>query len=65
VKLPKGKLGDIGVRLLGMIVFAKMLLGALSREDTPEEKRKDFCLFVDEFQNFTSESVATRLANTD
>jgi len=62
VKLTKGRLGDIGVKLLGMIVFAKLLLAALSREDTPEGQRKDFTLFVDEFQNFTSESVATMLA---
>jgi len=62
VKLSKGRLGEIGVRLLGMILFARLLLAALSRDDIQENQRKDFCLFVDEFQNFTSESVAQMLS---
>lgn len=62
MKLSKGKLGEIGVKLLGMILFARLLLAALSRDDVQENKRADFCLFVDEFQNFTSESVAQMLS---
>lgn len=62
VKLAKGKLGDIGVKLVGSILFARFLMAALSRENVPESQREDFTLFVDEFQNLTSDSIADALS---
>ena len=62
VKLTKRKLGQLATRLLGTILFARLLMAALSREDTPEEKREDFTIFVDEFQNFISDSFELMLS---
>ncbi len=60
--LSKGKLGDLNAQLLGMVMVAKMQMSAMSRVDTPEEERKDFYLYVDEFQNFVTESFASILS---
>lgn len=62
VNLSKGKIGDINAGLLGMVVVGKILMGALSRVDIPQEKRRDFNLYIDEFQNFTTDSIATILS---
>jgi len=62
VNLSKGKIGDINANLLGMLVVGKLLISALSRVDVPEEQRPDFYLYIDEFQNFTTDSIATILA---
>ena len=62
VNLTKGKLGDVNSNLLGLIIAGKLLMASLSRVDVPEEKRTDFYLYMDEFQNFTTESIATILA---
>jgi len=62
VNLSKGKLGDINSNLLGLIIVGKLLMAAFSRVDIPEEKRNDFYLYIDEFQNFATESIATILA---
>ena len=62
VNLSKGKIGDINAGLLGMIVTTRILMAALSREDAPREKRPDFYFYIDEFQNFTTESIATILS---
>ena len=62
VKLAKGKVGDINCNLLGMIFVSKILMSSLSRVDIPEEERKDFYLYVDEFQNFASDSFSTILS---
>lgn len=62
VNLSKGKIGDINAGLLGMVVVGKVLLAALSRVDTPQEERKDFNLYIDEFQNFTTDSISTILS---
>ncbi len=62
VNLTKGKLGGPNSSLLGLIITGKLLMAALSRIDVPEEKRTDFYLYMDEFQNFTTESIATILA---
>jgi len=62
VNLSKGKLGDINSSLLGLIITGKLLIAALSRIDIPQENRQDFYLYMDEFQNFTTESIATILA---
>jgi len=60
--LAKGKLGDVNSSLLGLIMVGKLLMASFSRADLPEEQRNDFYLYVDEFQNFTTESIATILA---
>lgn len=63
VNLSKGKIGDLNANLLGMIVVGKILMAALSRVDiTDEKKRRDFNLYIDEFQNFTTDSIATILS---
>jgi len=63
VNLSKGKIGDINANLLGMIIVGKLLMSALSRIDIQDEKaRKDFYLYMDEFQNFTTDSISTILS---
>lgn len=62
VNLSKGKMGELNSKLLGMIFVMKFQAAAMSRVDTPEDERKDFCLFVDEFQNFSTESFESILS---
>ena len=62
VNLSKGKLGEMNSKLLGMIFVMKFQAAAMSRVDTPEDERKDFCLFVDEFQNFATDSFESILS---
>jgi hypothetical protein len=62
VNLSKGKIGEINSHLLGMIIVGKLLMAALSRTEIPEEERNDFYLYIDEFQNFTTDSIAQILA---
>ncbi len=62
VNLSKGKIGEDSASLLGAMLIAKMGLSALSRQDMPEEKRKDFYLYVDEFQSFATSSFADILS---
>ncbi|MBI1971450.1 MAG: type IV secretion system DNA-binding domain-containing protein [Candidatus Wildermuthbacteria bacterium] len=60
--LSKGKIGEDSSRLLGGLLSTKLQLAAMSRIDIPEEQRKDFFLYIDEFQNFASESFANILS---
>ena len=62
VLLAKGKIGEANANLLGMIILGKILMAALSRADMPQENRRDFNLFIDEFQNFTTDSTSIILA---
>ena len=62
VNLSKGRIGDINASLLGMIIVGKILIAALSRVNAPEDQRPDFYLYIDEFQNFTTDSISTILA---
>lgn len=62
INLSKGRIGDLNANLLGMVVVGKLLMSALSRVDTPENERKDFYLYIDEFQNFTTESIGIILS---
>ena len=62
VNLSKGRLGDINSNLLGMIFVMKFQQAAMSRQDMPEDQREDFCLYVDEFQNFATESFESILS---
>jgi hypothetical protein len=60
--LSKGAIGEMNAHLLGMILVGKILMSALSRTDMPKEKRKDFYLYIDEFQNFTTDSISAILS---
>jgi len=62
VNLSKGKTGEVNSALLGLIVVSKLQMAAMSRTDLSQDERKDFYLYIDEFQNFTTDSVATILA---
>jgi len=62
VNLSKGRLGEINANLLGMIFVMKFQQAAMSRQDIPEEQRQDFCLYVDEFQNFATDSFESILS---
>lgn len=61
VKLNKGRLGDEGVNFIGRLLFNKIIMAAYTRENIPEKERQDFSLFVDEFQNFTSNDIVSAL----
>ena len=62
VKLAQGAIGEDNSSLLGAMIITKIQLAAMSRVDIPEEKRKNFYLYVDEFQNFATESFAKILS---
>ncbi len=63
INLSKGRIGDINAGLLGMVFAGKILMAALSRVDIPDVgKRRDFNLYIDEFQNFTTDSISTILS---
>ncbi len=62
VNLSKGKIGDLNSSLLGLVIVAKILMAALSRVDQPETERKDFYLYIDEFQNFITDTIAVILS---
>ncbi len=59
VNLSKGRTGELNSKLLGMVFVMKFQAAAMSRSDMPEEQRQDFALYVDEFQNFSTDSFAT------
>ncbi len=62
VNLSKGRLGDINANLIGLILVGKIQMAALSRVDIPTEQRHDFYLYIDEFQNVTTDSIASILS---
>lgn len=62
VNLSKGLVGEINANLLGMIIVSKLQMTALERATLPEEERHDFFLYIDEFQNFITDSIATILS---
>ncbi len=62
MNLSKGKIGEDNSRLLGGMLVTKIQLSAMERVDIPEPERKDFLLYVDEFQNFATESFANILS---
>jgi len=59
VNLSKGRVGELNSKLLGMIFVMKFQAAAMSRSNVPESERQDFALYVDEFQNFSTDSFAT------
>ncbi len=60
--LSKGMTGEVNSSLLGLILVSKMQMAAMRRARIAEEQRKDFYLYIDEFQNFTTDSIATILS---
>ena len=63
VNLSKGRLGEINANLIGLILVGKITMAALSRVDIlGKEKVNDFYLYIDEFQNVTTDSIATILS---
>lgn len=62
MNLSKGRIGEDNSRLLGGMLITEIQLAAMSRVDIPEEDRKDFFLYVDEFQNFATPSFANILS---
>jgi type IV secretory pathway TraG/TraD family ATPase VirD4 len=62
VNLSKGKIGEDSASLLGALLVTKLGLAALSRQDTPEAGRRDFYLYVDEFQSFATSGFADMLS---
>ncbi len=62
VNLSKGRLGELNSKLLGMVFVMQFQAAAMGRADMPEDQRQDFSLYVDEFQNFATESFATILS---
>ncbi len=62
INLSKGKTGEVNSKLLGLIIVSKLQMAALARADIPESARRDFYLYIDEFQNFVTDSLATILS---
>lgn len=62
VNLSKGNTGEVNSSLLGLILVSKLQMAALSRANVAQSQRKDFYLYIDEFQNFITDSIATILS---
>lgn len=62
VKLNKGRLGGEGVNFIGRLLFNKIIMAGYTRENIPENERRDYPVFVDEFHNFTSGDLISALA---
>jgi CxxC-x17-CxxC domain-containing protein len=62
MNLAKGRMGEDNSKLLGGMLITKIQLAAMERVDTPEKDREDFYLYVDEFQNFATQSFANILS---
>lgn len=62
VNLAKGKIGEENSQFLGLILVPKILVAAMSRQDMPKDQRRDFFLYVDEFQNFATPDFAQILS---
>jgi CxxC-x17-CxxC domain-containing protein len=62
MNLSKGRIGEDASSMLGAMLITKIQLAAMSRVDLPERERRNFYLYVDEFQNFSTESFANILS---
>jgi len=62
MNLSKGRIGEDNSALLGAMMITKIQLAAMSRVDVPEKDRHDFYLYIDEFQNFSTDSFANILS---
>jgi hypothetical protein len=64
VNLARGALGELDMRLLGMVVMTKLMCAAMGRLNMAPGRRKPFMLYVDEFQNFTTDATASLLSES-
>lgn len=62
INLSKGEVGDINSKLLGMIMVSKLQMGALRRQKLSQDQRKDFFMYIDEFQNYVTDSIEVILS---
>ncbi len=62
MNLSKGLIGDINAQLLGMIAVSKIQVAAMRRQRQTKEERRDFFLYIDEFQNFVTPSIESILS---
>jgi hypothetical protein len=62
VNLSKGLLGDMNSKILGIVFIIKFQMAAMSRADMDEKDRQDFSVYIDEFQNYATDSIATILS---
>lgn len=62
VNLSKWRLGDINSKLLGMMLVSKIQMAAMRRDKIPKEQRSDFFLYIDEFQNYVTDSIESILS---
>ncbi len=62
IDLAKGKIGEENASFLGLVLIPRLLMAAMSRQDVPEDQRRDFYLYVDEFQNFATPDFAQILS---
>ncbi len=62
INLAKGEIGEENANFLGLVLIPRILMAAMSRQDVPEEERRDFYLYVDEFQNFATPDFAQILS---
>ena len=62
VNLSKGRLGEVNANLIGLLIVGKIQMAALSRVDMYGQKMNDFYLYIDEFQNVTTDSIASILS---
>src|SRR5471030_2530999 len=62
INLSKGKIGEENASFLGLVLVPKILVAAMSRQDMAMDKRRDFFLYVDEFQNFATPDFAQILS---
>lgn len=62
INLSKGQTGEVNAKLLGLMVVSKLTMAALQRADMKESERNDFYLYIDEFQNFITDSISVILS---
>jgi hypothetical protein len=62
MNLSKGEVGEINSKLLGLIIVSKIQMAALRRQRVPKEERRDFYLYIDEFQNYITDSIESILS---
>ncbi len=62
INLSKGEVGEINSKLLGLIIVSKLQMAALARQKMPKDQRKDFFLYIDEFQNYITDSIEVILS---
>ena len=62
MNLSKGEVGDINSKLLGLMIVSKLQMAALRRQRIPEKERTDFFMYIDEFQNYITDSIESILS---